>query len=149
MSRHVVVVGGGVIGLSIAVQCAQRGLRVTVLERDTATGAGCSSGNAGMVVPSHFVPLAAPGMVRLALRCLASPASPFYLAPRLSLDLLRWGLAFRRAATADHVRRAAPLLSRIAPRKEFACQSDGRPLPAASSKFSRPPRCSRPSTKST
>src|SRR6185369_7146907 len=44
----------------------------------------------------------------------ASPSSPFYLAPRLSLDLLRWGLAFRRAATADHVRRAAPLLRDLA-----------------------------------
>ncbi|MGH8676316.1 MAG: hypothetical protein ACREVG_18660 [Burkholderiales bacterium] len=46
-----------------AFYCAARGWRVTVAERN-----GCSYENTGMVVPGHFVPLAAPGMVALALR---------------------------------------------------------------------------------
>ena len=66
-----------------------------------------------MVVPSHFVPLAAPGMVALALKWMWNPASPFYVKPRLSLDLVRWGLQFTRAASALHVSRAAPLLCRL------------------------------------
>jgi D-amino-acid dehydrogenase len=39
-----------------------------------------------------------------------NPASPFYIKPRLSFDLMKWGLQFTRAANAAHVRRAAPLL---------------------------------------
>src|SRR5262249_32695552 len=62
------------------------------------------------IVPSHFVPLAAPGMVREALRHMGDRESPFYMAPRLSADLLRWAWLFRRAATAAHVTKAAPLL---------------------------------------
>ena len=63
-----------------------------------------------MIVPSHFTPLAAPGMVALGLKWMWNPESPFYIKPRLDLDLLSWGFKFWRAATADHVRRAAPLL---------------------------------------
>lgn len=110
MSRHVVVVGAGVIGLATAYYCAQRGMRVTVLDRNGAARDGCSFQNAGMVVPSHFVPLAAPGMVSLALKWMWNPASPFYIKPRASLELVDWGLKFWRAANAIHVRRAAPLL---------------------------------------
>ncbi len=110
MSKRVLIVGGGVIGLCTAYYCAQRGFAVTVLERDPASGDGCSFGNAGMVVPSHIVPLAAPGAVALALRWMWNPASPFYLKPRLDADLFSWGVKFWRAANAGHVRRAAPLL---------------------------------------
>jgi D-amino-acid dehydrogenase len=63
-----------------------------------------------MLVTSHFVPLAAPGMVAQGLKWMWNPASPFYVKPRLSRELLDWGLKFWRAATPEHVRRAAPLL---------------------------------------
>jgi glycine oxidase len=49
-SADVLVIGGGVIGLSIAWRARQRGLDVTVLERDT-TGAGTSRVAAGMLAP--------------------------------------------------------------------------------------------------
>jgi D-amino-acid dehydrogenase len=81
-----------------------------VLERNGAQRDGCSLGNAGMVVPSHFVPLAAPGMVKLGLKWMWNPASPFYIKPRLDAGLFDWGLKFWRASTAEHVRRSAPLL---------------------------------------
>ena len=63
--KEIVIIGGGVIGLSVAYQCLNRGHGVTVLERGPDNRDCCSLGNAGMVVPSHFVPLAAPGMVML------------------------------------------------------------------------------------
>ncbi len=110
MAKHVVVVGAGVIGLCTAYYCAQRGWRVTLIERHPQRRDGSSFGNAGMIVPSHFVPLAAPGMVALGLKWMWNPASPFYVKPRLSWDLIDWGLKFWRAATPQHVRRAAPLL---------------------------------------
>ena len=107
MGKHVVVVGAGVIGLSTAYYCAQRGWRVTLIDRSAQQRKSTSFGNAGMIVPSHFVPLAAPGMVALALKWMWNPASPFYVKPRLSWDLIDWGLKFWHAATPQHVRRAA------------------------------------------
>ena len=108
--KHVVIVGGGVIGLCVAHYALRRGHRVTVLERGAADHDSCSLGNAGMIVPSHFTPLAAPGMVALGLKWMWNPESPFYVKPRLDWDLIAWGLKFWRAATPDHVRRAAPLI---------------------------------------
>jgi D-amino-acid dehydrogenase len=114
MSRRVVIIGGGVIGLSVAYYCARRGFSVSVIERNSAQRDGCSFGNAGMIVPSHFIPLAAPGAVALALKWMWNPASPFYVKPRLNADLIRWGIQFWRAANAEHVHRAAPLLRDLA-----------------------------------
>lgn len=110
MSQHVVIVGGGVIGLCSAWYCTQRGDQVTVIDRAAPERDGCSFGNAGMIVPSHMVPLAAPGMVALGLKWMGNPESPFYVRPRLSWDLLSWGYQFWRACTPQHVQRAAPLL---------------------------------------
>ncbi len=110
MAKDVLIVGGGIIGLSVAHFAIRKGHRVKVLDRGTPETLGCSYGNAGMIVPSHFVPLAAPGMVRLALKCMADPESPFYLKPRPSRELAAWMWRFYRAANAEHVARAAPFL---------------------------------------
>lgn len=110
MSKRVVIIGSGVVGLCAAYYAARRGFKVTVLERNSADRNSCSSGNAGMIVPSHFVPLAAPGMVALGLKWMWNPASPFYIKPRLDGDLISWGLKFWRAANPQHVERCAPLL---------------------------------------
>jgi D-amino-acid dehydrogenase len=110
---HVVVVGAGIVGLNAAYHLRRRGFEVTVIERDAAGHAVASSGNAGIIVPSHFVPLAAPGVVGQALRWMLDPMSPFHVKPRASLDLARWGWRFARSATAAHVRRSGPLLLRL------------------------------------
>src|SRR5688572_515405 len=110
MSKHIVIIGGGIIGLCTAHYCVQHGHRVTVLERLPQHRDGCPFGNAGMVVPSHFIPLAAPGMVKLGLKWMWNPESPFYVKPRLSWDLLTWGWRFWRAANHPHVARCAPVL---------------------------------------
>jgi D-amino-acid dehydrogenase len=110
MSKSVLIIGAGAVGLSCALHCARKGHRVTVVERGGAQRDGCSFGNAGMIVPSHFVPLAAPGMVKLGLKWMWNPESPFYIKPRLDGELFDWALKFWRAANAEHVRRSAPLL---------------------------------------
>ena len=110
MSKSVLIIGAGAIGLSCALHCARKGHRVTVLERNGAQRDGCSFGNAGMIVPSHFVPLAAPGMVALGLKWMWNPESPFYIKPRWDGELFDWAIKFWRAANAEHVRRSAPLL---------------------------------------
>ncbi|NGO38115.1 FAD-dependent oxidoreductase [Limisphaera ngatamarikiensis] len=110
MKTRVVVIGAGVVGLSTAWYCARRGFDVRVLERHPAQRDGCSFGNAGLIVPSHFIPLAAPGMVGLALKWMWRPDSPFYIRPRWDPDLWSWAWRFWRAATRTRVERAAPVL---------------------------------------
>ncbi len=108
--RSVAIVGGGIIGLSCAWYALREGYRVTVLEQGAADRDCCSFGNSGLIVPSHFVPLAAPGVTRVALRSLFDPRSPLRLHPRLDPAYLAWGLRFWRSANAQHVQRAAPAL---------------------------------------
>ena len=108
--KHVAIIGAGVIGLCTAYYCARRGHRVTVFDRNPEERDGCSFGNAGMVVPSHFVPLAAPGIVALGLKWMWNPESPFYIKPRLDAELVSWAWKFWRAANKRHVARSAPLL---------------------------------------
>jgi D-amino-acid dehydrogenase len=109
--KEVVVIGAGVIGLCSAYYAARRGFQVTVIDRNNeASEEGCSYGNAGMIVPSHFVPLAAPGAVMLGLKWMWNPESPFWIKPRLDWDLFDWGFKFWRASNAIHVDRAAPVL---------------------------------------
>jgi D-amino-acid dehydrogenase len=108
--KRIVIIGGGVIGLATAWYCRQRGHRVTVIDRKPSQRDGCSFGNAGMLVPSHIIPLAAPGMIQLGLKWMWNPKSPFYIRPRASLDLMRWLWQFKRSCTRQHVDASAPLL---------------------------------------
>lgn len=108
--KRVVILGGGVIGLCSAYYALKRGLAVTVIEREAAGGDNCSMGNAGMIVPSHFIPLAAPGMISKGLRWMFHRESPFYIRPRLDPALMKWAWQFYRHATPRHVARTRELL---------------------------------------
>jgi D-amino-acid dehydrogenase len=124
----VIVVGGGVIGVCAAYYLARRGLPVTLVER-AEIAAGSSYGNAGLIVPSHSVPLAAPGALSQGLRWLFDPESPFYIRPRPSRDLVRWLVKFARASTDAHVRRSLPVLRDLS-RASLALYRELAALPA-------------------
>jgi D-amino-acid dehydrogenase len=109
-TKRVVVIGGGVIGLCSAYYALKRGFTVTVIEREMAGSESCSTGNAGMIVPSHFIPLAAPGMIAKGLRWMFDPRSPFFVRPRFDLSLARWGWLFYRSSTEAHVAASRDLL---------------------------------------
>ena len=102
MSKKVVILGGGVIGLATAWSCVKDGHQVTIVDRRKSQRDGCSFGNAGMLVPSHFIPLAAPGMIRLGLKWMWSRESPFAIRPRLSWTLVDWLWKFRQACNQKH-----------------------------------------------
>lgn len=106
------IVGGGVIGLSCAYYLHRSGVEVEVFDKSDLQS-GCSFGNAGMIVPSHFIPLAAPGMITQGIKWMFDPESPFYIKPRLNLDLISWGWKFYRAANQQQVNRAMPVLRDI------------------------------------
>jgi D-amino-acid dehydrogenase len=108
----VVVVGGGAIGVTAAYELSRRGARVTLLDRGDALAAGCSSGNAGLVCPSHSMPLATPAALREGVRGLLSSDGALGLRPRR--DTVRWLARFAaacRADRADRGRRAIHALS--------------------------------------
>jgi D-amino-acid dehydrogenase len=70
MKSDVVVVGGGAIGVCSALELARRGASVTLLERGPALASGCSAGSAGLICPSHSIPISNPVSLRNGLRWL-------------------------------------------------------------------------------
>lgn len=108
MSR-IGIIGGGIIGLCSAYYLKKAGHDVTIIDRGNLED-GCSMGNAGMIVPSHFIPLAAPGMISKGIRWMFNSKSPFYVRPRLSSALLQWGFHFYRHANEKHVEESIPAL---------------------------------------
>jgi len=107
---NVTIIGGGIIGLCTAYYLRKEGHEVTVVDRHDLKD-GCSFGNMGYISPSHFVPLATPGIIRQGLKWMMDSSSPFYIKPRLDMDLIRWGLLFSRSATAAKVKAAVPALN--------------------------------------
>ncbi len=89
----VLVLGGGVIGLSCAYFLLRAGRSVRVLERGS-VGAATSHGNCGTITPSHAPPLAAPGVLAKAARWMLQPDAPLYVRPRLDPALAGWLLRF-------------------------------------------------------
>lgn len=108
---HIVVIGGGVIGVCTAYFLARREARVTLLQRGEVAD-GASRGNAGMISPGH-PPINAPGRGLQALRSLRDPLSPLYVAPRWDPGLFRWLWSFSRWCSEQHLeysmRSLAPL----------------------------------------
>jgi D-amino-acid dehydrogenase len=105
VTTDVVVIGGGAIGATTALELAERGATVTLLEHGPQLASGCSAGNAGLICPSHSAPLSNPAAVRNGLRWMLKRDSPFALKPRpRALPwLARFLLAARRAEAGAHI----------------------------------------------
>jgi D-amino-acid dehydrogenase len=95
----VLVLGAGAIGLACALRLLRAGRSVTVLDAGR-VGGGASHGNCGTITPSHANPLAAPGVVGMALRWMLRPDAPFWIKPRWDPALWAWLARFAGRANA-------------------------------------------------
>lgn len=113
MSRQSVhIIGGGIIGLCSAWYLNQKGYDVVVIERNDLTN-GTSHGNAGMIVPSHVMPLASPGVISQGIKWMFNSKSPFYVKPRMDASLLQWLYQFYKSCSNEHVERSMPVLFQL------------------------------------
>jgi D-amino-acid dehydrogenase len=87
---HVLILGGGVVGVTSAWYLARAGHRVTVLDRQNAAGMETSFANAGQVSPGYSAPWAGPGIPVKALKWLMMRHRPLVLWPRADLRLYGW-----------------------------------------------------------
>jgi D-amino-acid dehydrogenase len=102
----VIIIGGGPVGLSCAYYLLKSGRKVTLLDAKE-IGKGSGSGNAGHIVPSHIIPLAAPGVVTSALKWMLDPAhSPFGMKVSLDPKYISWLMQFVAACSESNVQRS-------------------------------------------
>jgi len=109
VSGHILIIGGGIVGVCTAYYLARRGQQVTVIERAT-SAASASAGNAGIVALGR-PPLPRPGLTRQALRWMADGDAPLYIRPTLDPRLWQWFWNFHRACNKPHVVRCTELLA--------------------------------------
>ncbi|WP_304608105.1 NAD(P)/FAD-dependent oxidoreductase [Lentiprolixibacter aurantiacus] len=105
--KKVIVIGGGIVGLSTAYYLQKEGHEVTVLDKSDLSG-GASYVNAGYLTPSHIIPLASPGMMARGIKWMFNSSSPFYMKPRLDTDFIQWAWYFHRSSTKTRVEKAIP-----------------------------------------
>ena len=99
MSRgDVIVVGGGLAGLSSAYALHEAGYTVQVLERREDVGLETSFANGGILTPSMPDPWNAPGVHWQLLRWLGREDAPMLLRPRAIPGYFGWGLRFLAAS---------------------------------------------------
>lgn len=107
--KQIVVIGGGIVGLSSAYYLQKDGHQVTIIDKSDLSG-GASYVNAGYLTPSHIIPLASPGMMAKGIKWMFNSSSPFYMKPRLDPDFFRWAWYFHKSSTKAHVEKAIPLI---------------------------------------
>ncbi len=112
MAKEVTIIGGGIIGLSSAYYLQKEGHNVTVVDKSDITK-GASFVNAGYITPSHFIPLAAPGMITKGIKWMFNSSSPFYVKPRLDKDFIKWSWAFKKSSSKAKVEKAIPVIKDI------------------------------------
>jgi D-amino-acid dehydrogenase len=103
--QNVAVVGAGMVGLATAWFLQERGVDVTVIDRD-GVAAGASWGNAGWLTPGLATPLPEPAVLKYGVRAVLSPSSPVYVPPTANPRLVSFLTRFARNSTAARWKQA-------------------------------------------
>ncbi|WP_375580052.1 FAD-dependent oxidoreductase [Marivirga tractuosa] len=107
--KKVAIVGGGITGLCSAYYLVKEGFQVTIVDKGNIID-GASFINAGIVTPSHFVPIAEPGMINQGIKWMFNSSSPLYIKPRWDTEFFKWAWYFKKASTKKKVDKAIPVL---------------------------------------
>ena len=101
---HIVILGGGIIGITTAWELLADDHTVTLVERRPAVAAETSHANGGQISPSHADPWATPDAIWRGIRWMFTPNAPLRLMPRFDTALFGW--LGRFAANCDRRRHA-------------------------------------------
>ncbi|MFY7672732.1 NAD(P)/FAD-dependent oxidoreductase [Tenacibaculum sp. MEBiC06402] len=112
MSKKIVIIGGGIIGLCTAYYLQKEAHEVIIIDKSGFTS-GASYVNAGLITPSHIISLAAPGIITKGIKWMFNSSSPFYVKPRLNYDFLQWSWLFKKSATHQKVADSIPVIRDI------------------------------------
>jgi D-amino-acid dehydrogenase len=104
-TMKVVVLGGGVIGVTTAYYLAREGCEVTLVEQQDGVGREASGSNAGILAAGHAFAWASPRAPLMLLRSLLGQQTAIRVRLRPDPRLYAWGLRFLRECTAERARR--------------------------------------------
>lgn len=138
--QHIIVIGGGVVGLASAWWLLEAGHEVTLLERAPDVGSGASYGNGGQLSYRYVAPLADAGIPLKAFKWLFQADGPLRFRPEADLRQYRWLASFlahcrtdvNRRTTAKLLelgelsRRAMASLSLVVPPERFGWRDAGK-----------------------
>lgn len=111
-NRQVVIVGAGIVGLSIAYSLLREGAQVTVIDRSP-TGDKASFGNAGAIAVTEVIPAARPGIWWRVPRWLLDPLGPLSVRPLHAARLVPWLVRFAKSGRPAEVARISKALAAI------------------------------------
>lgn len=97
---RVLVMGGGVVGVTTAYQLLRDGHEVVLLERQPEVAAETSFGNAGMIAPGHSFAWSSPQAPMILFKSLVLPDQALRFRPSLDPRLWSWSLLFLGQCTA-------------------------------------------------
>ena len=98
-TKHVCVIGAGIVGLSTAWRLMQDGWQVSVIEESAAPGLVTSYANGAQLSYSYVAPLAEPSALTNLPKWLLQKDGPLHIHPSLSPNFLRWTLSFATHCT--------------------------------------------------
>ena len=120
---NVLVLGGGIAGVTTAYYLGKDGHHVTLLEANPELGLEATSGNAGIIAPGHSFAWGSPKAPAMLWRSLLGQETAIRMRLKPDLELYRWGLKFLRECTATRARHNTLIKLRL-------CQYSARLLEA-------------------
>lgn len=111
---RIVVMGGGVVGVTTAYQLLRDGHEVVLIEREPEVASETSFGNAGMIAPGHSFAWSSPRAPLILLKSLVLPNQALRFRPSLDPRLWSWSLLFLAQCTAERAARNTRAKHRIA-----------------------------------
>ncbi|MBF5005113.1 D-amino acid dehydrogenase [Diaphorobacter caeni] len=122
-SKHICVVGAGIVGLASAYVLQQAGHRITLVERAAQPAAGASGGNGAQLSYSYVQPLADPGIWKMLPKLLLEKDSPLKFRPQIDPRQWSWGLQFLGACNGETSRDSTRQLLALAARSRLEFES--------------------------